>query len=328
MFVRSKKVKNHKYAYLVKNKWTKKGPRQRVSKYLGRVIELKPQAEAELEELITPQNYGAFGLVKKIIGLELYNHGFTEKRPGVWVNEDIWVNLKSMQVKKSKRKVVLGLNNDFLCNFTLQRLLKFSTTSGKDEAARELATAFIQAGIPIRQDMFIRIFQMIYREGQTILQNRRMVILVSGIPGTGKTTISKRLSEYLDLEYLDVNKVIEDDNLTEGYDKEKDCRIINEDKLVASLLKRVNKSVVIDSHMSHYIPPGNADVCLITHCSLKELQRRLYERGYKKEKVEENTEAEIFDECGQEAFEKGHKIIEVNTDKEVDLKQLSGRIFS
>ena len=39
MFVRKKKVKKNIYGYLVESKYTKKGSRQKVKKYLGRVFE-------------------------------------------------------------------------------------------------------------------------------------------------------------------------------------------------------------------------------------------------------------------------------------------------
>jgi len=38
-FIRTKRIKGHKYAYLVRNYWTKKGSRQKSKKYLGRVVE-------------------------------------------------------------------------------------------------------------------------------------------------------------------------------------------------------------------------------------------------------------------------------------------------
>ncbi|MFW5990659.1 MAG: adenylate kinase family protein [Candidatus Nanoarchaeia archaeon] len=323
MFVRAKKVKGHKYAYLVKNEWTKKGPRQKVCKYLGRVVELSRKNKLEFEEFSSIE-LCAYELVKNIVAFELFLHGFEKKSKNKWVLDEIEVDLGKGKVRENKRAVVLCINNDYLCDFTLKRLLNFKTSSEKEEAARELATAFIQAGIPVREDLYINVFEKSYSPGQTYLRKPlpKPRILVSGTPATGKTTLSKALAGEMKLKLIDVNNLISQENLSEGYDEQRQCQIIDEDKLVKVLISRISEGGVIDSHMSHYVPPKYADFCIITHCDLKTLKKRLKERGYSQDKVEENMEAEIFDICGQEAYEMGHRIVEVNTDKEIDIKKL------
>ena len=49
-YIRTKKINNNKYAYLVENKNTPKGPRQKVIQYLGRVHEFKIEKNLEIEE--------------------------------------------------------------------------------------------------------------------------------------------------------------------------------------------------------------------------------------------------------------------------------------
>ena len=51
MFIRLKKLKGKDYAYLVKNTWTKNGPRQKSKKYLGRCIILQKEKDLEQKEL-------------------------------------------------------------------------------------------------------------------------------------------------------------------------------------------------------------------------------------------------------------------------------------
>ena len=145
------------------------------------------------------------------------------------------------------------------------------------------------------------------------------VIIVSGTPGTGKTTVARKLAKDKGFLYVDVNKVIEKDKLSEGYDEEKDTKIIDTKKLNKALVKIIKKSkekgLVIDSHLSHYLPKRYVDKCIITKCSLKELKKRLEKRGYLKEKVRENLDAEIFDTCRIEALEAGHEVEVVMTDQ-------------
>ena len=47
------------------------------------------------------------------------------------------------------------------------------------------------------------------------------VLIVTGTPATGKTTLSKKLAKKLNFHYLDVNKVIKKYNISEGYDKKR-----------------------------------------------------------------------------------------------------------
>ncbi|MFH2020917.1 MAG: adenylate kinase family protein [archaeon] len=145
------------------------------------------------------------------------------------------------------------------------------------------------------------------------------VIIVSGTPGTGKTTYAKKLAKEMKVKYVNVNKVIDDLNLSEGFDKERDTKIIDISKLKKALIELIKKEkdVVIDSHLSHYLPNKFVDKCIITKCNLKELKARLENRGYSKKKVRENLDAEIFDVCRVEAKENGHhiEIIDTSTQK-------------
>ena len=140
-------------------------------------------------------------------------------------------------------------------------------------------------------------------------------IIVSGIPGTGKTTVAKKIANEKDYIYVDVKEVIKKHNLSEGYDKARDTEIIDIDRLNKALIEIIEteRNVVIDSHLSHYLPKKYVDKCIITKCDLKELKKRLAKRGYSKEKIRENLDAEIFDTCRVEALEAGYDIEVVYT---------------
>jgi adenylate kinase len=143
-----------------------------------------------------------------------------------------------------------------------------------------------------------------------------MIIIVSGAVCTGKTTIAKELAARHNAEYIDVNKIISRHKLVSGYDQKRKCRIIDIDKLNAVLvkiIKHAKRSIVIDSHLSHYLPSKYVDKCIITKCSIAELRKRLKKRGYSKEKIAENIDAEIFDVCYNEAKEIGHRVKVIDT---------------
>ena len=152
-----------------------------------------------------------------------------------------------------------------------------------------------------------------------------MIIIFTGTPGTGKTIISKELSKIIKHNYLDVNEIIKKHKLREYYDKKRHTYVVDENKLVKLLIKEIknNKNLVIDSHLSHYIPSKYVDLCIVTTTELKELKKRLTKRKYIPLKVKENLEAEAFAICLVEALEAKHKVIQLDTTKKtVNLNNL------
>ena len=143
-------------------------------------------------------------------------------------------------------------------------------------------------------------------------------IIVTGSVCSGKTTVAKLIAKKFNYKYLDVNKLIREKKLYEGYDKELDSYIIDERKLVKvlkGLIKKSKTRLVIDSHLSHYLPKSQVELCIVTKCDLKELKNRLKKRDYSEKKIRVNLDAEIFDVCLIEAKEKGHKIKIIDTTK-------------
>jgi adenylate kinase len=161
-----------------------------------------------------------------------------------------------------------------------------------------------------------------------------MIIIVSGTPGTGKTLVAKKLMNNLNFVLLDVKKFIKQKKLSEGYDKKRKTDIIDVKKLKKEIIKEIKKvqkeyspkGIIIDSHLSHYLPKKHVDLAIITKCNLKTLEKRLKKRKYSKAKIRENLDAEIFDTCFTEAKELHHKIIKVDTTKGIKIKEILKKI--
>ena len=143
-------------------------------------------------------------------------------------------------------------------------------------------------------------------------------VCVTGVAGSGKTMFAKKLAIDNNYGYLDVNKIIDKNKkVIYGYDKKLKTKIIDIDKIkevLTSIIKKSKKKLIIDSHLSHYLDKKYVDKVFIIKCDVNELRRRLKKRGYNKEKIEENVEAEIMDVCFNEAKELGHriKIVKIN----------------
>lgn len=145
---------------------------------------------------------------------------------------------------------------------------------------------------------------------------RKKIIVVTGTPGVGKTTLAKALVRNLGYERVDLHAVY--GQISEGYDRGKKCYVINYTKLVALVKKRLHetkaKGLVVDSHVTHFLPAKMVDLCVVLCCSdLKLLRQRLQRRKYTMRKIQENLEAEIMQVCLNEARERGHNIIVFDT---------------
>lgn len=126
------------------------------------------------------------------------------------------------------------------------------------------------------------------------------VILLSGTPGAGKTTISDllRLKGY---PVLNLNDFIIQHGLYFGYDYSRDSVIIDEDIFkdkIREELEQFSGLLFIEGHTSEIVPKEFVKFAFILRCNPSILRERLsLTRDYSHSKIEENVQAEIMDEC-------------------------------
>jgi hypothetical protein len=166
MFIRTKTVKEKEYAYLVKNVWTKKGPRQKAIKYLGAVIQSPYVKEISFERFILPLKIEELFskknpklVYKALLKRELVRYGFIEIEPNLMQYEDITIALTTKDVIRNGRQVVLKVNEGFICKQTITNLLKHIHL--EDETGKKLAEDILEAGISIEKDIFVRLYKML-----------------------------------------------------------------------------------------------------------------------------------------------------------------------
>ncbi|ASJ10772.1 kinase [Thermococcus sp. P6] len=135
-----------------------------------------------------------------------------------------------------------------------------------------------------------------------------MRIAVSGTPGVGKTTVSKLLSERLGYEYVSVKDFALMKGLGEPSGEEIE---IDVERLAREFRREFSgKDVVVDGHLSHLLP---VDVVVVLRLHPKVVAERLSLRGYPREKLAENVEAELVDVILIEALEGRERVLEVDT---------------
>ena len=148
------------------------------------------------------------------------------------------------------------------------------------------------------------------------------VIIVSGSIASGKTTLARLIAKKYHAIYINVNDLIKNYKLYSSYNKKLESFNVNVNKLnkfLINLIKNSKNNLVLDSHLTHYLPSKYVDLCYVTKCELKELKKRLEKRKYSKEKIRENLDAEILDVCLTEALENKHKVKIIDTTKGVKI---------
>ncbi len=156
-----------------------------------------------------------------------------------------------------------------------------------------------------------------------------VVIIITGTPGTGKTELAKFIEKEMGFKRIDVKNIIDLNNICTEHDEARQCMIVDVDelnKILIKIIKESKENIVIESHLSHHLPPKYVDLCIVTKCNLQILKKRLEARGYPESKVRENLDAEIFDNCLMEADEYGHKLLIVDTSHEIDVEEVMGEI--
>ncbi len=142
-------------------------------------------------------------------------------------------------------------------------------------------------------------------------------IVITGTPGTGKTSVAKRVAEILKALHIDLSKLVIDEQLYVDYDEERASFIIDEEKVIEKLKKLINENdlVIIDSHYGEIVPKEYVDKVIVLRTDPEILEERLKKKGWWWEKIRENIEAEILSICTMNAINVfgEEKVYEVDT---------------
>lgn len=131
-----------------------------------------------------------------------------------------------------------------------------------------------------------------------------MRVGITGSPGTGKSTIS----ENLDRQIINIKEFAQKKGLGQKEDLyEVDIEAVN---------NHLPENCWVEGHLAHKL---DLDYCIVLRTKPDVLERRLNQRDYSDQKVQENVEAEAMDLILSEAVQKDFPVYEIDTtDKEVE----------
>ncbi|MEM3173994.1 MAG: adenylate kinase family protein [Candidatus Bathyarchaeia archaeon] len=136
----------------------------------------------------------------------------------------------------------------------------------------------------------------------------RRIIIITGTPGVGKTSVSAALASRIDAQLVSLGELIRKEKLYIGFDKERDTLIADIEKIsrrVGEIISKAQKDIIIEGHLAVDVTPAEkASIVFVLRRNPEELKRILEERSYTERKIMENLAAEILDVCLFEAVKK------------------------
>lgn len=152
------------------------------------------------------------------------------------------------------------------------------------------------------------------------------VCIITGTPGTGKTSLTKIINGKIKTFCIFLNELITAEKHTLNYDNARETWVVNEKTLIPRLkeiIKRQkkgknNKLIIIEGHLSDLVPNKLIDYKIVLRCHPDILIKRLEKKKFKESKIKENVQAEILGECVSFLLGKNIKkpILEIDTTNE------------
>jgi len=163
----------------------------------------------------------------------------------------------------------------------------------------------------------------------------RLVIAVSGTPGTGKSVFARALARKLDARLVDLNALIKRKKLFKlDVDGTRIANLRGMRVEFARIMKRSSDSIVVEGLLAHLLPTKYLTHVVVLRTRPKVLEKRLRARKYSWAKLRDNLEAEalsiiLWEAVQEHGAEKVYEIdmtgMKVTTAVELFLKALAGK---
>jgi adenylate kinase len=147
------------------------------------------------------------------------------------------------------------------------------------------------------------------------MESKKRVILITGTPCVGKTTIARKLATAVDALYVNLTELAEKEHLTLGEDEKRKTTIVDEGKMRKKLREIIAETektdVIIDGHYAAAVTPKDRVTRIfVLRRDPVELRGFMEKCGFQGPKLWENLASEILDVCLVEALrEHGKEVV-------------------
>lgn len=130
----------------------------------------------------------------------------------------------------------------------------------------------------------------------------KQVILITGTPCVGKTSVAQKLTSKLDALYVNLTEMAIHENLVSGKDEERDSIIVNENRMRSKIQEIVDncdrKCIIIDGHYAvSVVPKKLVTYVFVLRRNPVELRKFMEQYSFSGRKLWENLASEILDVC-------------------------------
>ncbi len=150
------------------------------------------------------------------------------------------------------------------------------------------------------------------------MEKERAVILISGTPGTGKTTMAQVLKEEYSAFHLNLTDIAIENGFILEEDIDRQTKVVDDERLalfIEDFIKTHPSNIIIEGHYADIIPDELITVFIVLRTDPRVLEQRLKEKRFAISKIQENIQSEILGTCTSFALETHDraKMYEVDT---------------
>jgi adenylate kinase len=155
-------------------------------------------------------------------------------------------------------------------------------------------------------------------QGFGLTKMNKDFIIISGTPGTGKSSIGKILSDEINCKYIEVSEFAIRKGLVLPDETGRNTYVIKEDELKEEILKESNGLTILVTHYPDIFLDDdrfylNTAFVILLRTNPLILMKRLENKGWDNKKIYENVLAEAFNTIAEDIYDYNDMIIEIDT---------------